>query len=349
MDETYRKAKKMDQDRFSTLLVPDRTDLIKIMRNYLLEGTDSNRKIRIERYKLNVYSMRLSNTHIFQGLTCYTGEGSFFKAHVDTPRSQKMFGSLVIVFPTSHEGGALVFRHRGEEWMFDSSAALSAAGPTSIAYAAFFSDVEHEILPVTSGHRVTLTYNLYFDDASAKDLVSEPPPLPQDENEQMFRSRLDALLKNPEFLPDGGRLGFGMRHEYQVIDRLKHVYSLLKGSDATVYQSLRALGLKPVLYLDYRYCECNDEAEDTVLLDRVPRFEYWHGVESLYEVLDSEGGITIPSNEQVTWVTPETTGNTLKSAYAAHGNEPSVEFVYADLCLIVCIPSVAKRLGRSRS
>jgi hypothetical protein len=28
---------------------------------------------------------------------------------------------------------------------------------------AFFGDIEHEIAPVTSGHRITLTYNLYFD------------------------------------------------------------------------------------------------------------------------------------------------------------------------------------------
>lgn len=31
----------------------------------------------------------------------------------------------------------------------------------SIQFAAFYSDVEHEVLEVHSGHRVTLTYNLY--------------------------------------------------------------------------------------------------------------------------------------------------------------------------------------------
>ena len=59
MDEIYRKARKMDTDRFSTPLVPDHTDLIKIVRNYLLEGTDSTRGINVELHKLNVYSMRL--------------------------------------------------------------------------------------------------------------------------------------------------------------------------------------------------------------------------------------------------------------------------------------------------
>ncbi|KAI0248327.1 hypothetical protein BJV78DRAFT_1237563, partial [Lactifluus subvellereus] len=217
----------MDTDRFSTPLVPDHTDLIKIVRDNLLEGTDSTRKIKVELYKLNVYS-----------------KGSFFKPH--------MFGSLVVVFPTPHADGALLLRHGGQEWMFDSASVLAVAQPSSVAYAAFFSDVEHEVVPVTSGHRVTLTYNLYFDDnerASAKDLVIEPPSAPQDESERMFRSASETLLKNPEFLPDGGTLGFGLRHVYQVEDTLKHVYSLLKGSDVAVYQSVRGLGFEPVLYL----------------------------------------------------------------------------------------------------
>jgi hypothetical protein len=63
MDETYRKAGKMDTDCFATLLTPDHTDLVKIVRNYLLEGTDTSRQIKVELYMLNVYSMCLVFTH----------------------------------------------------------------------------------------------------------------------------------------------------------------------------------------------------------------------------------------------------------------------------------------------
>jgi hypothetical protein len=31
-----------------------------------------------------------------------------------------------------------------------------------IKWAAFYSDCEHEVLEITSGHRITLTYNLYM-------------------------------------------------------------------------------------------------------------------------------------------------------------------------------------------
>jgi hypothetical protein len=63
MDETYRKAGKMDTDCFSTTLIPEHTDLIKIVRNYLLEGTDTSRQIKAELYKLNVYGTRLIHVH----------------------------------------------------------------------------------------------------------------------------------------------------------------------------------------------------------------------------------------------------------------------------------------------
>ena len=60
LDETYRKAGKMDSERFSPMLDLHQTDLMKVIRGYLLEGTDSTESIRAELYKLNVYG-----THIF--------------------------------------------------------------------------------------------------------------------------------------------------------------------------------------------------------------------------------------------------------------------------------------------
>ena len=56
LDETYRKAGKMDSQCFSSMLDPYNTDLIKTVRDYLLEGPKSERGIKAELYKLNIYS-----------------------------------------------------------------------------------------------------------------------------------------------------------------------------------------------------------------------------------------------------------------------------------------------------
>ena len=70
-----------------------------------------------------------------------------------------MFASLVVVLPTEFKGGELVLRHDGMEYTWDPAELMNASGKeTSVQYIAFYSDVEHEVLPVTEGYRVTLTY-----------------------------------------------------------------------------------------------------------------------------------------------------------------------------------------------
>ena len=87
------------------------------------------------------------------------GPGSFFKPHKDTPRSESMFGSLVVVLPTRFEGGQLVLRHEGHEETYDCSKSFNHEGEVAtVPWIVFFSDVEHEVLPVQAGYRVTLTY-----------------------------------------------------------------------------------------------------------------------------------------------------------------------------------------------
>jgi hypothetical protein len=63
LDETYRKAGKMDSECFSSMLDPSNTDLMKIVRGYLLEGLNSQKGIKAELYKLNVYGTHLIFVH----------------------------------------------------------------------------------------------------------------------------------------------------------------------------------------------------------------------------------------------------------------------------------------------
>jgi hypothetical protein len=272
-----------------------------------------------------------------------------------------MFGSLVIVFPSPHQGGALLLRHRGQEWTFDAGKALAAAKyQPSIGYVAFFSDIEHEVTPVTSGHRITLTYNLYFDDGgpvSPNDAVSVrliPPRLP---NQVHFRDAFAALLENPEFLADGGTLALGLRHVYPIKNDLNHVYKILKGSDAMVYQSVVALGYEPVLYVYYD--------EKGAMIDKVVDFSRWidsfcsrQGT-NIEEVLYMEGGVLahpegrienhyfpVDFQEGIEWVTPVTEFNRqtdpVVMGYA--GNKPAMDWAYGDVCLVVRIGKAGERL-----
>jgi hypothetical protein len=67
-----------------------------------------------------------------------------------------MLGTLVICLPSKHEGGEVIATHKDQTQTHD-SAAKSEYG---FSYAAWYSDVRHEIEPVTEGYRLVLTYNL---------------------------------------------------------------------------------------------------------------------------------------------------------------------------------------------
>ena len=118
LDESYRKAWKMVTVNFSTNFNPNNTGIMQAICNLLVK--DPAKSTQVELHKLNVYGMQtLSFTSTIDYLLmAIVGPGSFFKAHVDTPQSPKMFGSLVVILPTKHEGGTLLLCHQGQEWTF---------------------------------------------------------------------------------------------------------------------------------------------------------------------------------------------------------------------------------------
>jgi predicted 2-oxoglutarate/Fe(II)-dependent dioxygenase YbiX len=79
-------------------------------------------------------------------------EGSFFFSHRDTEKSAGKFATLIIALPSLHAGGALVVRHREREARLE----LRCTDPSEAAWAAFYADCVHEVLPVTSGCRLVL-------------------------------------------------------------------------------------------------------------------------------------------------------------------------------------------------
>ncbi|KAK4161767.1 hypothetical protein QBC43DRAFT_380518 [Cladorrhinum sp. PSN259] len=73
-------------------------------------------------------------------------KGAMFKAHTDTEKIPGMFGTLVICLPSPHEGGDVVAKHLRETKTFKTS-----IHQQSTIY--WYSDVHHQVLPVTSGYR----------------------------------------------------------------------------------------------------------------------------------------------------------------------------------------------------
>lgn len=117
-------------------------------------------------------------------------EGSFFVSHRDTEKSPGMFATLVIVLPSSCSGGDLVVKHKDRSVRLD----LRGDDPSEVAFAAFYADCLHEVLPVTAGCRLTLVYNLI---RRGKGRVPQPPNYTDEQNRvavllRRWRAELDA-------------------------------------------------------------------------------------------------------------------------------------------------------------
>ena len=170
VDKTYRSAFKLEPDNFLTSFQICATPILQEIQ--LIVPTAVGLKAELS--KLNVYAC-----------------DGFFKAHVDTPRSDKMFGSLVVCLPTQFTGGELIVRHNEQEIQYDwSSTALDASN--TLHWAALFSDAEHKVLPVSEGYRVTFTYNLSYH-SNASDITF-------DVKTNSFYELLQAALSNLEFM-----------------------------------------------------------------------------------------------------------------------------------------------------
>ena len=223
VDLSYRDAFKLDPDKLTTSFELSNTSILRDIETLLVP----NRCIRAEFHKLNIY----------------TGPNGHFKRHLDTPRSAEMFGSLVVCLPTRFTGGSLVTRHLGQEVIFDWSSSFQGSDSQNIQWAAFFSDVEHEVLPVTSGNRITMSYNLYY-------VEERPAAIPV---VSPFYHYLQEALKNYYFMPGGGGLAFDCKHSYvfSSVDENQLLPSMLKGADYMIYQVAKTLGLnvtvKPVV------------------------------------------------------------------------------------------------------
>ena len=273
-----------------------------------------------------------------------------------------MLGSLVLIYPTAHEGGELVLRHKDHEWKFDANSLTDSQSAPSLAYVAFYSDLEHEVLKVTSGRRITVTYNLYLVDPVPK--PGAPIVTLNSKSVSNLQAALQESLESPKFLPDGGKLGFGLAHLYPVTfnTKLEDLMGYLKGADADVCRACRALDLQPSLQMIY-----DDKQSDYdglgIMLDTITQAVYYDpNLESYESTLVTElGGVPVNKTEKaklkksrwveegvdfefITWVSPFVGRNQLQDVTVALRSDVSTDIIYCSPCLIVDVPAAVDRV-----
>ena len=152
--------------------------------------------------------------------------GGFFKPHRDTEKADGMVATLVISLPVLGAGGELVIRHQGRETVVD----MRTDEPSELVYAAFYADCEHEILPVTDGHRVCLVYNLILRKGSAT--RTEAPDYGAEID--LIAAELGARCRDPG---TSGKLVWLLEHDYSAAGLS---FGTLKNVDAAIGRVLMA-------------------------------------------------------------------------------------------------------------
>ncbi len=157
-------------------------------------------------------------------------EGSFFVSHRDTEKSAGMFATLIVALPSLHDGGALLVRHGEREQRLE----LRCTDPSESAWAAFYADCVHEVLPVTSGCRLVLVYNLL---RQGKGRLPRPPSYERETAAlgQLLRRWCDGQGPASEGQPI--KLVYPLEHAYTPAELS---FAALKGADAAAAGVLAA-------------------------------------------------------------------------------------------------------------
>jgi len=207
-------------------------------------------------------------------------EGGFFLPHRDTEKTDGMFGTLTIVFPSVHCGGELVIRHAGREVTVD----LSNAETSELTFAAFYADCEHAIKPITQGSRVCLTYNLLQRRTGEK---NKPITAPLYDSEA---DRAEAILEQTFKKSDApAKLAWLLEHQYSPAGLS---FSGLKGRDAALAKVVRhaARRAECALHLGIVHIEESGAAEPYFDMDygRARRWGRYYDGDDMVE--DAETG-----------------------------------------------------------
>ncbi|KAF2272969.1 uncharacterized protein EI97DRAFT_347613, partial [Westerdykella ornata] len=199
VDTTVRKTWELDADDFECRN-PAWSRFVETLLKRIVERLGVCVPARAERYKLLLYE-----------------EGAFFKPHKDSEKAPGMFGTLVVCLPSRHSGGDVRLVHGKRSLILKTQ----ESSEFDLTFLAWYSDVQHEVLPIISGHRLVLTYNLIQD-----------PGMPRQVSLGLDKShrQLESLLRTWRV---------NLNHVQKLVYPLEHKYTQeslairnLKGPDA---------------------------------------------------------------------------------------------------------------------
>ncbi|RXW17214.1 hypothetical protein EST38_g8644 [Candolleomyces aberdarensis] len=150
--------------------------------------------------------------------------GSHFLPHQDTYKADGMFATVVFVLPSAFEGGEVHVSHSGQKAVID----VAKGSEFNTSVLAWYTDVVHEVKPITSGYRLALSYNL----------INTSPSIPRPSLSTMHTALTvlrEVLVrwKNGEYEleQEPPLMAYVLSHEYSPSD-FKKGSQCLKGSDA---------------------------------------------------------------------------------------------------------------------
>ncbi|KAG0700949.1 hypothetical protein DFH29DRAFT_1080375 [Suillus ampliporus] len=249
MDPSYRHGTELKADELTlTLQRHGSNDYARIVNNIQDELSTAmfvGKKVVLKLYKLAIY-----------------GEGGHFDWHRDSTHSDAHHGTVLIALNTEWEGGELLLRHRGIEATVDMHPTKldNSLRPVVVA---FYTDIEHKVMPVTKGSRLVLQYDV--------EVVGELPPAQELspgyqplEDADMRRRRIafhfktypnldqeliQAVIDEIRQLHEEGTtvVAFPLTHLYRKAS-VKKEY--LKGSDSALFDALKShfdVVLHPIL------------------------------------------------------------------------------------------------------
>lgn len=258
IDTNYRYAYVLQENQFATNFQPEKYNITDTIMEHM-----TGKPIKLILDKLNIYV-----------------EGGHFKVHKDTPKSDDMIGTLIVYFPSEFTGGELIL-HTNTMMTFD----FAEFSKTHFQWIAFYGDIDHEIHTVTSGNRITMTYGIYG--------INDTMMLT--EQSEIIAS-IGNILKDPEFMTDGGTIGYGCKYMYSMdilsngpmninkINNIKDIpakprwyndddndhdnnhnnyHKIFKGDDAMLFDALKFFNLH--IELKKVVVNYHDEYENTII------------------------------------------------------------------------------------